>query len=51
MERAQLMELTRHFLDAFDRNDLDAAISGVVADLPRIVSGDQIPKISTPRAG
>lgn len=27
MERAQLMELTRHFLDAFNRNDLDAVMS------------------------
>ncbi len=27
MERAQLIELTRHFLDAFNRNDLDAVMS------------------------
>jgi ketosteroid isomerase-like protein len=26
MERAQLMELTREFLDAFNRNDLDAVM-------------------------
>jgi hypothetical protein len=26
MERAQLMELTRHFLDASNRNDLDAVM-------------------------
>ncbi len=27
MERAQLMEFTRDFLDAFNRNDLDAVMS------------------------
>lgn len=27
MERAQLIELTRHFLDAFNRNDLDSVMS------------------------